>query len=209
MSEMPAGCVPLAKATEPPVRAGPLAGQAEPSDESLMLAYRAGDGSAFEELFERYAALILRLGRRHLGSDDAAQELLQQSFLRLHGARHDYQPSSRLHPWLMTIVMNGVRDQWRLRRRRPTATLEHEPAAPRCDPENGLAQQDDARGLHAALACLPRGQREVVELHWFQEHSFAEVARILGTSEGGARVKAHRAYARLKQLLAGAKSVER
>jgi RNA polymerase sigma-70 factor (ECF subfamily) len=55
--------------------------------------------------------------------------------------------------------------------------------------------------LHVALQKLPSSQREVVELHWFQERPYAEIAEIVGTSEGAVRVRAHRAYATLKQLL--------
>jgi RNA polymerase sigma factor (sigma-70 family) len=56
--------------------------------------------------------------------------------------------------------------------------------------------------LHTALEKLPTSQREVVELHWFQERPYAEIALIVGTSEGAVRVRAHRAYSSLKQLLA-------
>jgi RNA polymerase sigma-70 factor (ECF subfamily) len=55
--------------------------------------------------------------------------------------------------------------------------------------------------VHAALAKLPSSQREVVELHYFEERPYKEVAEILGTSEGAVRVRAHRAYTTLKALL--------
>ncbi|MGD8862146.1 MAG: sigma-70 family RNA polymerase sigma factor [Myxococcales bacterium] len=196
-----------APAIASPERAGGSTLQAvggeEPTDEALMAAYVAGDQSAFEALFRRYAPLVLGLGRRHLQSDDAARELVQQTFLRLHGARRDFRPDTRLHPWLMTIVMNLVRDQWRLRKRRPTSSLEHEPPAP---PREGAIERMDAerraRKLHAALSQLPESQREVVELHWLQDRPFAEVARVVGSTEGAVRVRAHRAYAKLRTLLA-------
>lgn len=170
-------------------------------DESLMQAYVRGDQRAFDALFERYAPLIVRIGRRHLGSDDAARELVQQTFLRVHGARRDYRVGQRLHPWLMTIVMNLVRDQWRQRRRRPTTNLDDEPGAHSVDAGAGLERRDRADELQRALAQLTPGQREVVELHWLQEQPFSEVANIVGVSEGTARVRAHRAYQQLKRLL--------
>ena len=169
-----------------------------------MNAYVAGDGRAFEQLFQRYAATILRVGRRHLGSDDAARELVQQTFLRLHGARRDFREGERLHPWLMTIVMNLVRDQWRARKRKPTSSLEYEPpdGRPTQDAEHeGLDRARRARLLHQALERLPAGQREVVELHWLQDRPFAEVAEIVGSTAGAVRVRAHRADGKLKELL--------
>jgi RNA polymerase sigma-70 factor (ECF subfamily) len=51
------------------------------------------------------------------------------------------------------------------------------------------------------MAQLPTSQREVVELHWFQERPFAEVAQIVGSTEGAVRVRAHRAYKKLRELL--------
>ena len=172
-----------------------------PTDEALMDAYVDGDQAAFKLLFERYAPMLLRLTRRHLDSDDLAQEIVQQTFFRLHGARFDFRRGSRLRPWVMTIAMNLVREHWRRKKRRKFIELDdgvH--AAPQAARSN-LELQDRSRLLHAALERLPVSQREVVELHWFQERPYAEVAKIVGTTEGAVRVRAHRAYNTLKQLL--------
>ena len=66
---------------------------------------------------------------------------------------------------------------------------------------SGLEEEQQAARVRSALAELPGNQREVVELHWFEERPFAEVAQIVGASEGAVRVRAHRAYKRLKELL--------
>jgi len=168
-----------------------------------MLRYVDGDREAFEQLFRRYAPLVLGLGQRHLGDRESARDLLQQTFVRLHGARRDYRAGESFHPWVMTIAMNLVRDQWRRRARRPTTPLSQAQETPDPAPTNSsrLEARERASRLRNALATLPVGQREVVELHWFQEQSFAEVARTVGSSEGAVRGRAHRAYARLKQLL--------
>jgi len=165
-----------------------------------MAAYVAGDQKAFGGLFTRYAPLLLRIGRRHLGSEDAARELAQQTFLRLHASRRDFNPGQRLHPWLMTIAMNLVRDQWRSRQRKPVVSLEFEPVDH--DGSESLPERaDEMRDLHRVLSALAPAQREVIELHWLQERPFAEVAQVMGISEGAARVRAHRAYGQLKALL--------
>ncbi|MDH5670536.1 MAG: sigma-70 family RNA polymerase sigma factor [Myxococcales bacterium] len=175
----------------------------EQSDEALMLAYVGGDVRAFDRLFERYAPVILGIGRRHLRNEDDARELLQKTFLRLHGARRDYRPSQPLHPWLMTITMNLVRDSWRRSKRKPVSPLQEEPTPPEADASEGepLDAGRRAEMLRAALRELPPGQREVIELHWLQERPYAEVAEIVGSSEGAVRVRAHRAYAKLKARL--------
>jgi RNA polymerase sigma factor (sigma-70 family) len=171
------------------------------SDEELMSAYVGGDDDAFRLLFERYAPILLRLTRRHLRDDELAQEIVQQTFFRLHGARNDFRQGSKLRPWVMTIAMNLVREHWRRKKRRKVTDLEVDTqAAPEADFMPMELRQRSAL-LHGALERLPHSQREVVELHWFQERPYAEIAQIVGTSEGAVRVRAHRAYTTLKQLL--------
>jgi RNA polymerase sigma-70 factor (ECF subfamily) len=166
-----------------------------------MAAYVAGNEAAFRQLFERYAPMLLRLTRRHLRDDELAQEIVQQTFFRLHGARNDFRQGSRLRPWVMTIAMNLVREHWRRAKRRKQTELEVDTqAAPTADFMPIELRQRSAL-LHGALEKLPVSQREVVELHWFQERPYAEIAEIVGTSEGAVRVRAHRAYTTLKQLL--------
>lgn len=171
------------------------------TDEQLMDAYVDGDDAAFRILFERYAPILLRLTRRHLRDDELAGEIVQQTFFRLHGARNDFRRGSKLRPWVMTIAMNLVREHWRRSKRRKMTALQVETqAAPEAD-FMPLELRQRSELLHVALEKLPTSQREVVELHWFQERPYAEVAQIVGTSEGAVRVRAHRAYMTLKQLL--------
>ncbi|MDD9966939.1 MAG: sigma-70 family RNA polymerase sigma factor [Myxococcales bacterium] len=185
----------------PPAR---VVSDEEPTNEALMAAYLAGDEAAFRALFERYVPTLLRLGRRHLSGEAQAQELVQHTFMRLHGARRDFDKRSRVHPWLMTIAMNYVRDQWRARKRRPPEeTLDNVRGPVATDDDPGkLEQKERAATVRRALSQLPENYREVLELYWFQDRSFAEIAEILGTTAGAARVRAHRASARLKDIIA-------
>lgn len=172
-----------------------------PTDEVLMAAYVGGDEEAFKVLFTRYVPILLRLTRRHLKSEDLAQEIVQQTFFRLHGARNDFRPGSRLKPWVMTIAMNLVREHWRRKKRRKFTSIEDGAhAAPQAE-RSRMELEERSQLLHQALDKLPDSQREVVELHWFQERPYAEVAKIVGTTEGAVRVRAHRAYNTLKHLL--------
>lgn len=175
----------------------------DPSNETLMLAYRRGDADAFKQLFERYAPLLLALGRRHLRSDNLAQDLVQKTFLKLHAARMDFREGRSLHPWLLTIAMNLVRDEWRHQQRKPTAALDFDPAddAPQDLSPDGLESQQRFTRLREGLAKLSDKDRLVLELHWFQDRGFPEIAAVLGISQGAARVRAHRAGTRLRDLL--------
>ena len=171
------------------------------SDEELMQSYVRGDTAAFHELFCRYGPLLLRLMRRDLVSPAEADDLVQQTFLQVHRARRDFDSSRSLKPWIYTIALNVKREYLRARRRRPTQSLEagEEPGVEAVDPE----LEDRARAMRKVLSALPPQQREVIELHWFEGLSFQEVAQTLGISTTAAKVRAHRAYTRLRESLSG------
>jgi RNA polymerase sigma factor (sigma-70 family) len=176
------------------------------SDEELMAAYVAGDRAAFKLLFDRYAGLLFAMSKRRLGSDDDARDVVQQTLLQLHRARNDFRPGARLRPWLFTIAMNLVREQYRKRKRRREQSLENTSTLPPEPSANHEAESDDehkARSarIRAALATLPPQQREVIELHWFEESPYDEIARIVGASVAAVRVRAHRGYERLREIL--------
>ena len=172
------------------------------SDEALMLRYAAGDEAAFRELFARWAAPLLRMLRRNVNRDVDAQDLTQQTFLQLHRARRDFRADMRLRPWIITIALNLARDHLRRRGRRPESSLDEgtfvEPSVP---PAVGGEAEDVAQRVRLALADLPREQREVIELHWFEQLSFPEIAGIVGATPGAVRVRAHRGYVALRARL--------
>lgn len=174
---------------------------AERSDEDLMKAYVDGDHAAFKELFKRYAPMLTRLTVRHLRSEELAREVVQQTFFQMHAARRDFRQDRKLRPWVFTIAMNLVREHYRKKKRRKETDLD-EAREPATEQERGpLERKERARLLREAMEKLPASQREVVELHWFEERPFGEVAQIVGSTEGAVRVRAHRAYKKLKELL--------
>ena len=175
---------------------------AERTDEELMRAYVGGDHAAFRELFARYAPMLLRLTTRHLRSDELAREVVQQTFFQVHAARNDFQADRKLRPWVFTIAMNLVREHYRKKKRRPEAPLDEAREAAPMEERGPIERRERVEAVRAAMERLPVSQREVVELHWFEDRPFAEVAEIVGSTEGAVRVRAHRAYKRLKELLA-------
>ena len=176
------------------------------SDEELMAAYVAGDRGAFKLLFDRYAGILFAMSKRRLGSDDDARDVVQQTLLALHRARNDFRPGARLRPWLFTIALNLVREQYRRRKRRREQSIEGG-TQPVPEPgESSTVEADEERTVRAArvraaLADLPAAQREVIELHWFEESPYEEIATIVGASVAAVRVRAHRGYERLREIL--------
>jgi RNA polymerase sigma-70 factor (ECF subfamily) len=176
---------------------------AQRSEEELMAAYAGGDQAAFQQLFARVAPLLLGLMRSGMGEAEA-QDLVQQTFLQLHRARRDYKPGQPLRPWLLTIAYNLRRDHWRRRGRRPAAPLDRAPEQVNGRTPNGhLEREQRAAKLKQALTRLPAEQREVIELHWLAEVPFAEIAGTVGASVSAVKVRAHRGYKKLRELLEG------
>lgn len=170
------------------------------SDEELMAAYKEHDVAAFRELFQRYAPVLLRLLARDAPTSEAAKDLVQQTFLQLHRARFDFDTGRPFKPWLFTIALNLKREYFRTRRRHPES-LAGDAQLERASSVSLHEQLGAQRSVNWALERLPDDQREVIELHWFDGLSFTEIAERLGIGLSAARVRAHRGYRQLRELL--------
>jgi len=166
-----------------------------------MHAYVGGDVAAFRSLFERWTPSLLRVF--WTAGPTEAQDLVQHTFLLLHRARRDFHGDAPLRPWLLTIALNVLREHWRKQRRRPVVQLEREPVAEDSGQDARIEQNVRDAALRAALARLPRLQREVIMLHWFEDLGFAEIAEIVGATPGAVRVRAFRGYEQLRACFGG------
>jgi RNA polymerase sigma-70 factor (ECF subfamily) len=175
-------------------------------DVRLMLAFRDGDTRAFDALFERWAGRVLRFVERMVREPAVAEDLVQETFLRVWRARGRYEPEARFSTWLFTIAGNAARNELR----RPFRAVAHDSldAEPGEKPElaaDGPASDEllDARrtghGLEAALAALPARQREALWLRAVEGLSYAEVALALETSEASVKALIHRARVALAE----------
>ncbi len=108
-----------------------------------------------------------------------------------------------LRGWLFTIAARVLTDEVRRRSRHPSGAdpeRAQEIAAPE-EPDPAVSQER-ASAVRAALARLPDSQREVIYLHRFEQMTFAEIAAVLGTSEGAVKLRAFRGYEKLREELA-------
>jgi RNA polymerase sigma-70 factor (ECF subfamily) len=176
-------------------------------DALLMLAFRAGDTAAFETLFRRWAGPLLRYLERMLRDAGAAEELVQEAFLRVHRARDSYRAEARFSTWLYRIGTNLALNELRKPGRRvPHASVEGEDweLLAGCDP----ASDDVAharRGIEAvdrALASLPERQRAALWLVGVEGHSYAEAAETLEITQVALKALVHRAREQLGARLA-------
>jgi RNA polymerase sigma factor (sigma-70 family) len=96
-----------------------------------------------------------------------------------------------------------VREHYPNYTRRREQSLDSAPpsAAPATEPEDSEGARERSARVRAALATLPDAQREVIELHWFENSPYEEIAMIVGASVAAVRVRAHRGYERLREIL--------
>ena len=107
-----------------------------------------------------------------------------------------------MRPWLMTIALNVRREYFRKKGRRPEEPLALDGRMDPSEwPEDPVARRQDADRVRVALQRLPANQRDVIELHWFAGLPMAEVAAAVGASVTAVKVRAHRGYERLRDML--------
>ncbi len=173
------------------------------TDEELMQAFASGDSPAFGELFARWAPALVRVAQRQLGTRADAEDVVQQTFLQLHRARRDFKPGMKLRPWLFTIALNLCRDLQRYRGRRHETPVEDVVLVAETPAVSAREAAELQARVRLALGQLSAEQRAVIELHWFEELPFGEIATIVGASAGAVRVRAHRGYEALRKTLGG------
>ncbi|NMO14766.1 RNA polymerase sigma factor [Pyxidicoccus fallax] len=172
-----------------------------PTDEELMERFRDGAHDAFEALFARHSGRVQGFLTRMVRSAPLAEDLLQSTFLSVIRARGRYEPGTRFLPWLMTIAANAARDALRHQQHVDAYASQEDASGPASvqPPEGDPGMR---RQLLDALQQLHPDQREAVVLSKVEGWSFEEIAALRGITAGAARLRAHRGYERLRELLA-------
>ncbi len=164
-----------------------------------MAGYQRGDLGAANALIQRLSPQIHRFFLAQFASRKEADDLLQETWLRIHEVRHTYRPGEPVMPWLYAIARHIRVDRYRKIQR----TVAREDRLEGV-PEPAAVPPADAGGeLEALLAGLPVSQREVIEMLKVEGMSLEEVARATSSSVGSVKQKAHRAYEKLRAQLSG------
>src|SRR5882724_2585304 len=180
----------------------------------IMRRYCAGEQAAFHKLYGLLAPRILGYLWGLIGEKPAAEDLLQQTFLKVHEARASYVLGANPIPWIYTIAHRTALDELRRRKRSRVrltkdGTLAAEPPADITGAAAGETRPEiDGEAAGAAMAALehlPDNQREALILTKVHGRSHAEAAMITGTTPGAIKLRAHRAYVTLRQLMASSR----
>ena len=189
--------------------------QADP-DTQLMLDFKAGDEHAFQNLFDKYKSRVITYCFRFCGDRAVAEELAQETFLKVYKAARRYRPKARFSTWLYKIATNVCLNE--IRRpvyRNRVASLDgttddgtpakvSEPAAtPQARPDTLLECQERQALVHQAMEQLPEKQRAALFLRIEGEFSYNEIGQQINRSENHVKTLIHRGRQRLKKALAG------
>jgi RNA polymerase sigma-70 factor (ECF subfamily) len=187
--------------SRPPAGASPPGNRSGEADlPGLMTGYQQGDPAAVDLLVARLSPSLWRFFISTSRSPADAEDLLQECWIRLHKARHTYRSSEPLLPWVFAIARYTKLDGYRKRRRRESKELQVEilPDVGGADPPAPEAREGR---FHQLLEQLPESQREVILLLKVSDMSLEEVARATSSTVGSIKQKAHRAYAKLREII--------
>lgn len=190
----------------------------ELTDEALLESFRKGDSDSFTALVRRYQDRLYNLAYRVLANEYEAQEVVQDTFLRIHEGAINFRKSHVFAGWLFRIAHNACLDVLRLRQRditnlsfdQTSQTSEVEKtrqavigqlADSKAGPEEQLGLQEQARLIEESLTQLPDEQRIVVVLRDLEGFAYEEIAQIVGASQGTVRSRIHYGRLKLRELL--------
>jgi len=179
---------------------------------ALLVRCQAGDSSAWDTLVDAYWQRLFGYALRATGNNDLAQDLVQETFLRIVQRLDRYDDQGKFEAWLFRILVNLVRDHGRAQSRHPTQSTVvdnsgqpgdmtddmaiHGPA-----PHEPVHDRELVDQLQVALRKLSETDRQILLLRHFADMPFKEIAKTLNCPIGTVLARAHRALAKLRTMM--------
>jgi RNA polymerase sigma-70 factor, ECF subfamily len=195
-------------------KSAPAEGSSGPSDEALMQRFQQGDSEAFRVLLERHRRGVYNFALRHVGNTTAADDLVQDAFLRVVQGAHRFKLESKFTTWLYTIARNLCVDRARKMKFRRHRSLDQPQG---CEEEGAtLGERVADKGaitdraaigselqghLNRAIASLNEEQREVFLMREYSNLPFKEIAEIVGVPENTVKSRMRYALEHLRRAL--------
>jgi RNA polymerase sigma-70 factor (ECF subfamily) len=175
------------------------------TDEQIMAGVAAGTYDEFRTLYERYKRRIMTFAFYMLGERAAAEDIVQETFIRVMKQAGRFDPKRSFRAWVYTIAANLCRDEYRRRMRKGTRTLDGAldtlEAIKTPSPRAGAMKKEFLSAFMEELLQLPAEQREVVALHYLSGLRYREISDITGAPLGTVQSRLHAALTYLREKL--------
>lgn len=179
------------------------------TDEELIAKFQGGDVGAFNQIVHRYKDRLLNFIYRFLNDIDKAEDLVQDTFLKLFTHKHSYKEIAKFSTWLYTIAGNLAKTELRKIKRRKTFSVsalsyddrEFVITSADAGPDEDIDSRNLERNIQSALNELPSDFRTVIILRDIQELSYEEISKIVTVPLGTVKSRINRGRLKLQQLL--------
>ena len=158
-----------------------------------------GDGDAYADLLVLLTGAVRRLARSKVGAVPWVDDVVQETLISVHAARHTYDAARPFAPWFYAIAHRRLIDVLRRERRTGAREVASDALADAAVAADEAAV--DVEAIHAALRSLPARQREIIEGLKLQDASVKELSARFGMTESAVKVTAHRGYKLLRRVL--------
>ena len=182
------------------------------SDEKLIAEARTGNQGAFNSLVGRYEKELYGYLRRYVGDATLAEDVFQNTFLKVYEKLDQYEQGRPFRPWLYTIATHQAVDTLRRQNRRKAVSLDrHGSSGLESDqssladllvardesPQDAMSREEQKQALRQAVEELPELYRQVMLLAYYQEMKYTDIAEVLGVPLGTVKSRLHAAVNRL------------
>lgn len=171
-------------------------------DRDLARLVVQGDDRAFEYLFNRYREAIYRLFVQRMGTTPDADDLLQETFIKVYIHIHRYSPEYTFGQWVYTIARNTFIDY--VRKRQEDMSIDERFASPASNapnPEESVINLQQRSQIDHYLGMLAPRYRRLIEMRFFEEYSYEEIAEKLALPMGTVKTQIHRAREQMCRLI--------
>lgn len=172
--------------------------------QALMKAAQDGDNRAYLKLLAEILPVLRRVVRNRWRSPEGAEDIVQEILISIHTVRHTYDPARPFLPWMVTICSRRIADAARRSSSRSAyeSTVDTMPETfAGDDAKTEQENSDDQEAIRVALAELPEGQRQAIELMKIQGLSLEEASAQTGKSVAALKVTVHRAVKAMREAL--------
>ena len=179
------------------------------TDEELIKRFQEGDEYAFEEIVNRFKDRLKNFVYRYLHNDEAAEDVVQDTFLRVYQKKHMYRNIAKFSTWIYTIAGNLAKTELRKKKRRKMYSLsnlgledkEYEIPSEDFTPEEGVEGEFTEQEIQAAIDRLSHKFKTVIILRDIQELSYEEISKIVDIPLGTVKSRVNRARIKLQEKL--------